>query len=294
MATDGLESAAVHFAPQTREEGENTMPQTSTSWRLSDMHTPTSDERRQDARKLANLLAPDAASALVPLGMTADRLREPKPHPSGGTYLGPVPVLVPLLDPLLGRFGRLRVQTSLPELTTDPDDGYLTIQWDDRAHLHAALHVAHTNTLDDCGDVVAAIESRAGYNGLDSWHSPLLISAVRHTFSDGTPPQTRWMTIDGSSRVWAMRAVLAARFSWLTDHPYRNPTADWNADPMVTWRTFLGALREHEQTVVPEQFTSATFVKDWADVLIPPARTENASFDVDLEVAMLLAHRAES
>lgn len=256
---------------------------------FTDLTFASADDRRKIAKAYRSVLPGDFAA------LTAAILRG-NPHasvPEADTrtsHTQTVPVL-----------GRRRILTALVEpntlamarnysifprhgQVTRGQDGVFEVRWATVGDHEAVYRDAYTHYR-DTHEVVGEVTKGSR---LDSWHSPLLLIPVRHTYDDGTAPMTVWMCADGNARLWGARAALAADLTrWGLTHPWTNPGTRWDLS-MAEVRTVVAAARQHART--PGRPTTATAtgtgtgsqaaaswavcdgsVEDWADLLLPGA-----------------------
>ncbi|MGV8847810.1 hypothetical protein [Tessaracoccus sp.] len=285
----------------------------------------TAGQRRRHAEKLNRYMPRDAAHTAVNLIAAPNPTPAPAPardpfqsyvfeqHESGLNSLARQRVLLPFIDPNHLQYGRLIAEVRLPRPTLT-DDGILTVTWTSRIAQNAAIRKSVGEYL-KTHEIIPQITELVGFNGLDSWHSPLVLVPVRHQYTDGSPTQLRWMTVDGTARIVAFRKAVTKLFPWLKDgpdHPYQHVYGNWIPDGMgmATWRSFLAAVRTQatedalraalpssedppdiESLKHPEWFArDGRFTQDWGTLILPGP--DGADPTMDLEGWLMLSHRS--
>lgn len=253
---------------------------------IADLVVPSSDARRKAAAKFAKHLPADAAAAAVALTLPQRGDRGPldvhvENHPSDMPALLRTRVLVPLVEPNVLSWGRMITRPGAPHPTTSTD-GIVTTTWASPAQ-HAAAAGAVVREYEQRHSAVEDIAEYVSHSRLDSWHEPLALVPVRHTYKDGSSSVLRWMAADGTARVVGARLAFARSFApWLADHPYADAYVDWPTDT-VTLRQFLAAARTEAERqaearqaedpdlseVNPSWFLTSPGIEDFASLIMP-------------------------
>lgn len=237
----------------------------------------SADQRRKNAARFARAGMPaDLAAAAAAMFTSAEdhptlTARE-RTNPAGGT-LPIVPrlrVIVPAIEPNLLYIGRgITRGGPRPTVTSDPDGAY-RVHWDSpAAHAQATRQVVDYYTArHEVVNIVAEV------GRLDTWHSPFLLTAVRHTYADQSKSVTRWTCADGNAMLIGARTAIAADLNdWGVEHPWCDPRTYWPAD-VATLRTVAAATHaalsagSATTTGWPRSTGVAT---QWADFILPSA-----------------------
>lgn len=233
------------------------------------------DQRRKNAARFARAgmpadLAAAAASMFTSAEDRPDLTVHERANPVGGTLpiLQRLRIIVGAIEPNLLFIGRGITRTGpRPAVSSDPDGAYRVL-WDSpAAHAEATRQIVNYYlTHHEVAGLVADI------GRLDTWHSPFLLTGVRHTYTDGSDPVSRWMCADGNAMLIGARHAIAADLSeWGVQHPWADPTGYWPAD-VATLRTVAAASHDAltaggvSTTGWPRSTGVAT---QWADFIVP-------------------------
>ena len=273
---------------------------------IADLVVPSSDARRKAAARFARHLPADAAAAAVALTLPQRGDRGPidvdvENHPCGMPALLRTRVLVPLVEPNVLSWGRMITRPGAPHPTMT-EDRIITASWNSPAE-HATAAGAVVREYEQRHSGTEDIAEFVSHSRLDSWHEPLALVPVRHTYQDGSASVLRWMAADGTARIVGARLAFARAFApWLTDHPYADPYADWPTGTVVL-RRFLAAARIEADRqaaarraedpdlnqVNPSWFLTSPGIEDFASLIMPTAEAngqDGAKVDMVHKVGM--------
>ena len=212
------------------------------SWRFD-----SADQRRKNAARFARVGLPaDLAAAAAAMFTAAeerpDLTTRDRTNPAGDALpvLHRLRVITAAIEPNLLFIGRGITRTGArPTVTVDPDGAYRVLWPSPAEHADATHRLVEFYTRHH--EVVNAV-AEAGR--LDTWHSPFLLTGVRHHYTDGTPAVTRWMCADGNAMLIGARYAIAADLNrWGVQHPWNDPAGYWPAD-MATLRTVAAAAHD--------------------------------------------------
>lgn len=246
----------------------------------------STEVRRRLAQKIERQLPADAAQAATLLttpsrqnvnGVPLERkMPEPRQHDSGLTVYPRIRVFVPLVEPNVLSWLRRIAHREWPEPQVT-EDGILTAAWESPAQHAAATVDTYRWYLREHSAIGDIIRSQR----LDSWHGPLLLAPVRHTYADGTKDRLAWMSAEGTARVVAARKAAAQEIArWAPDHPWTDPAALWPNDS-VALRRLASAARNHftvtHPDTDPEHDWSMNYwwAEDWADLAVADTDMEH-------------------
>jgi hypothetical protein len=248
---------------------------------LASWQFDSADQRRKNASRFtrAGMPADLAASAAAMFTTAEDRpalSRTDRTNPAGDSLpvLHRLRIIVPAIEPNLLYIGRGIIRVGpRPKVSTD-SDGVYRVLWSSPAdHAEATRSLVEYYTAHH--EVVGTV---AAIGRLDTWHSPFLITGVRHDYADGTPSQTRWMCADGNAMLIGARHAIAADLQqWGVEHPWNDPTGYWPAD-MATLRTVAAASHDAITSGgAPTTWPVSTGVAtQWADFILPgPTRSSH-------------------
>lgn len=240
--------------------------------------------RRKNAARFtrAGLPADLAASAAAMFTAAEERpdLRaSDRTNPAGDSLpvLHRLRIIVPAIEPNLLFIGRgITRMGPRPAVTIDPD-GAFRVTWPSPAeHADATRSIVDFYTTHH--EVVNTV---ATIGRLDTWHSPFLLTGVRHHYTDGTPSVTRWMCADGNAMLIGARKAIATDLTrWGVEHPWSDPTDYWPAD-MATLRTVAAASHAaltRGNAAGGAWPLSTGVATQWADFILP--NSERSSHDI--------------
>lgn len=238
--------------------------------KFAELSFATADARRAAAKKVGKHLPPDMAAVAVALSRGSNRkgqvhVPEPDTRTVRETTINVLPrmrVVMPLVEPNVIDLAR-NLPWALPCRTRTGEDGVFVTEWKTPADHADAYRKAYEHYLSH-HEVVREIGAGSS---TDSWHSPMLLVPVRHTYKDGSKLVSVLMAADGTARVWGSRLALTTDLAaWHTVCDWSDPGARWDLS-MATARKVVATARVNSR--VTGHAVSDGSVEDWADILIP-------------------------
>lgn len=251
--------------------------------KFAELTFASSDARRAAAKKVGKYLPPDMAAVTVAVsrGNRDGDVYVPEPdtrtaYRSTITVLPRLRVATAMVEPNVINLAR-NLSTALPCRTRTGADGVFVTEWAspaEHAAAYATVYKDYLNTHEVVGDIGRGFST-------DSWHSPMLLVPVRHTYADGSKSVSALMAADGTARVWGSRLALATDLAaWHTVCDWSDPGTRWDLS-MATARKVVAAARVNSRATGiitdgkdpgragAKYALSDGSVEDWADILIP-------------------------
>lgn len=261
--------------PSTREHDEAFAER----YALASWQFDAADQRRKNATRFtrAGMPADLAASAAAMFTATEERpdlTTRDRTNPAGQSLpvLHRLRIIVGAIEPNLLYIGRGLTRTGPRPKVSTGADGVHRILWDS-----PTVHAEATRALVDFYTAHHEVVGEVAATGrLDTWHTPFLLTGVRHEYADGSPSITRWMCADGNAMLIGARKAIAADLAqWGVEHPWADAAGYWPAD-MTTLRTLTAAAHD---AIVSGGATSTWplstgVATQWADFLLPDAERD--------------------